>query len=368
MKDIHSFVILAYNESDDLEECIKSIKNQSVKSNVLIVTSTKNDHIIDLASEYSLGVMVNDSESNKGNDYNFALESVNTELITLVHQDDLYDRNYAKEVINCYKENQDALIIFTDYYEIHFDKKIKRNATLLRKKIYNYLLKYKLFNNITFFKRMSLRFENAICTSGVTFVRKNINNSLFPTDLIYNNDWAGFEKLSFINKPFVFLPLKLIGYRMDYCKEKTFDYIKEDIIMYKKFWPSKLVNYIYRNKLLKLNYSIEEINLLLEEEIKESIQEENFNDENKDELNNLEENNNEVINNLEKQSSNKDNNLNQEINDIKDETKEFNNKKIGNDIQEDNSKDENIALKEQTKKNKKKKNNKKKKDTNNVVK
>ena len=30
MKDIHSFIILAYNESDDLEECIKSIKKQSM--------------------------------------------------------------------------------------------------------------------------------------------------------------------------------------------------------------------------------------------------------------------------------------------------------------------------------------------------
>ena len=41
----HTFVILAYNISDDLEECIKSVINQSVKSNIVIATSTPNDYI-----------------------------------------------------------------------------------------------------------------------------------------------------------------------------------------------------------------------------------------------------------------------------------------------------------------------------------
>ena len=49
MKIIHTFVILAYKESDDLEDCIKSVLKQSVKSNVVIATSTPNDFITDLA-------------------------------------------------------------------------------------------------------------------------------------------------------------------------------------------------------------------------------------------------------------------------------------------------------------------------------
>ena len=81
----HTFVILAYNISDDLEECIKSVINQSVKSNIVIATSTPNDYIIDMASEYSLGVMINKAKSNKGRDYNFAIDSFNTELVTIAH-------------------------------------------------------------------------------------------------------------------------------------------------------------------------------------------------------------------------------------------------------------------------------------------
>ena len=135
MRDIHTFVILAYHESDDLEDCIKSVLNQSVKSNVIIATSTKNDYIIELASQYALGVMVNDQKSNKGSDYNYAINTFDTKLVTIAHQDDLYDRNYVKEILKCYSQNKDASIIITDYYEIDNDRKIKRSRELFKKKI-----------------------------------------------------------------------------------------------------------------------------------------------------------------------------------------------------------------------------------------
>ena len=45
----HTFVICAYKESEYLEECIKSVKNQSVRSKVIIATSTDNLFIRELA-------------------------------------------------------------------------------------------------------------------------------------------------------------------------------------------------------------------------------------------------------------------------------------------------------------------------------
>ncbi len=45
---IHTFVVLAYKESEYLEECIKSVLNQSLKTNVVIATSTPNDYIKNL--------------------------------------------------------------------------------------------------------------------------------------------------------------------------------------------------------------------------------------------------------------------------------------------------------------------------------
>ena len=43
--DKHTFVICAYKESSYLEECIVSLEKQTVKSNILMVTSTPNAFI-----------------------------------------------------------------------------------------------------------------------------------------------------------------------------------------------------------------------------------------------------------------------------------------------------------------------------------
>ena len=44
----HTFAICAYKESKFLEECIESIINQEVESNIIIATSTNNDYITKL--------------------------------------------------------------------------------------------------------------------------------------------------------------------------------------------------------------------------------------------------------------------------------------------------------------------------------
>ena len=47
--NLHTFVICAYKESPYLEECIKSLKKQTLKSEIIISTSTPNDLIKKLA-------------------------------------------------------------------------------------------------------------------------------------------------------------------------------------------------------------------------------------------------------------------------------------------------------------------------------
>ena len=245
MKVIHTFVILAYKESDDLEDCIKSVLKQSVKSNVVIATSTPNDFISDLAREYGIGIMVNDSESNKGNDYNFALSTFNTKLITIAHQDDLYHRNYVKEVINCYEKNKDANLIFTDYYEIHKDVKVKHSLALFRKKLMIWPLKYRLFQDKKHYKKRALSRGQCFCTSSVTFVRDKSIKKFFPTDLKYYNDWQGFINFAMKNTRMVYLNKKLVGYRI-YDKEINMDMIMEKENILKQFWNKKIIDFLFR--------------------------------------------------------------------------------------------------------------------------
>lgn len=232
----HTFVILAYNESDDLEECIKSVINQSVKSNVVVATSTPNDYIIELASNYSLGVMVNKKESNKGRDYNFAIDSFDSELVTIAHQDDLYDRNYTKEILKCYEKNPEATIIFTDNYEIKEDMRVKNSKKLIKKRYFLFPLRFPFLQNKEFFKIRSLRRNKNICTSSITFVKNNIHDDIFPTNLKYDNDWQGLINLAKKNTRFVYLPKKLVGYRLnneEISKKRT----KEDQEILKSLYP-----------------------------------------------------------------------------------------------------------------------------------
>ena len=50
----HAFVVCAYKESEYLEECVKSLVEQTVRSPIAIATSTPNDYISSIADKYSL--------------------------------------------------------------------------------------------------------------------------------------------------------------------------------------------------------------------------------------------------------------------------------------------------------------------------
>ena len=47
----HTFVVCAYKESQYLEECIQSVLNQNIKSNVIISTGTPNSYIKEVAEK-----------------------------------------------------------------------------------------------------------------------------------------------------------------------------------------------------------------------------------------------------------------------------------------------------------------------------
>ena len=136
MEKIHTYVVLAYKESKDLERCIKSVLKQKYRSEVLIATSTPNNYINKLAKKYGLEVVVNkDAKHRIGDDFDFAIKSGKTKLVTVAHQDDVYDYEYSDEVVKKYNKNKDSLILFTDYYEIRNKKKVYKNNNLRIKSI-----------------------------------------------------------------------------------------------------------------------------------------------------------------------------------------------------------------------------------------
>lgn len=255
MKDcIHTFVILAYKESKYLEECIKSVTNQSYKSNIIIATTTDNDFIRKLAKKYKLDVIVG-NHTNIGGDFDFAVNTGTTPLVTVAHQDDIYEYDYAKQIVEDYQKHQDSTIIFTDYYEIRGDKKVFTNTNLKIKRILLFSLRLKCLSKFRFIKRLTLRFGNSICCPAVTFVKDNCPKEIFTSDYKCNVDWFAWEKLSKLSGRFIYNKNKLMAHRIS-AESTTTDIInngirtKEDYEIYIKFWPkfiAKLLTRAYKN-------------------------------------------------------------------------------------------------------------------------
>lgn len=248
---LHTFVVLAYKESIYLETCIKSVLNQKYKSDVVIATSTPNDFIYNLANKYNLRVIVNNEQKHGiGYDFDFARTCVNSEMVTIAHQDDIYEYDYSNEVIQAYKKNQDSLIVFTDYFEVRNHKKVYSNINLKIKRLLLTPLKVHNLTNFKLFKRSVLAFGNSICCPAVTFCNKNISlKEIFASDLKCDVDWLAWERVSKEKGRFIFVNKPLMGHRIH--EESTTTSIiegnirgKEDLFMFKKFWPEFIAKFL----------------------------------------------------------------------------------------------------------------------------
>lgn len=254
MEILHTFVVLAYKESDYLEECIESVKNQSYSSKVVIATTTDNDYIRTLAKKYQLEVVVGEHTS-IGGDFDFAVHTGKTLLVTVAHQDDVYEFDYAKIVVEEYQKYQDSSIIFTDYYEIRGKDKVFTNTNLKIKRVLLFPLRSKYLSKFRFIKRLVLRFGNSICCPAVTFVKNNCPEEIFASPYLCDIDWFAWEKLSKLRGRFIYIKDQLMGHRISE-ESTTTDIInhgirtKEDYEIYCKFWPewfAKFINKFYKN-------------------------------------------------------------------------------------------------------------------------
>ena len=117
-------------------------------SNVVIATTTDNKFIRNLAKKYKLEVVVG-KHTNIGGDFDFAKNVGKTELVTVAHQDDIYDYDYSYEMVKAYKNNKDAIILFPNYYEIKKGNKVYNNLNL---KIKRFLLRPLLNQNKSYKK------------------------------------------------------------------------------------------------------------------------------------------------------------------------------------------------------------------------
>lgn len=245
----HTYAICAYKESPYLEECIKSIKNQTIQSEVIITTSTPNDYIKQMSEKYEIPLYINEGEKGITQDWNYGYKMAKTELVTIAHQDDIYLPHYTAEIMNVEAKVKKPLIFFTDYAELRDGKMVSDNQLLKVKRLMLFPLRFKMLWGSKFIRRRVLSFGCPICCPSVTFVKKNLPTEVFKAGFRSDEDWEAWEMLSKRKGAFVYLNKISMCHRIHEDSETSVILgdnarSQEDYIMYCKFWPKFIAKFL----------------------------------------------------------------------------------------------------------------------------
>jgi glycosyltransferase involved in cell wall biosynthesis len=204
----HTFVIPAFGQSQYLEDCIKSLLQQTTPSHIIITTSTPNAHISTIAEKYQIPVFINANGGSIGKDWNFAFATATTPYVTLAHQDDTYMPTFAEQCIKMAEKNISTtpLFVFTQSV-INKDGK---QAAFNFKNILRWLLispfHFKKCIQSKSIKKSVLLFSNSISCPGVFYVKQNLPHLKFDESAKYILDWKAWYDMSQMQGSFIYIP------------------------------------------------------------------------------------------------------------------------------------------------------------------
>lgn len=241
----HTFIICAYKISEYLEQAVLSVLQQSIKSNVIMVTATPNEHIEAVSAKYDIPLFVNTGEAGIAGDWNFGYGQAQTKIVTICHQDDYYEKQYVELMLKRINASKKPLIAFSDYGELRNGRRIYKSTLLHMKRFMLLPLRIKYLENKIWARRLVLSFGCPICCPTVTFVKENLPKKVFQTGFRSDLDWQAWERLSKRRGSFLYLPEKLMLHRI-HEESATTEIIgeslrsKEDYQMFCKFWPKSI--------------------------------------------------------------------------------------------------------------------------------
>lgn len=245
----HTYAICAYKESPYLEECIQSLLQQSIKTNIIITTSTPGEFIQNIVDKYRISLYIRDGMSDIRDDWNFAYDQAATDWVTIAHQDDMYDMDYVKELLKAITKNDQAAAFLSDYMPVKNGQVGPRDINSKIRRFLRKPLKYKVLAKRSFFKRAVLALGNSICAPAVTYHKSLLGPSYFTSEMKFNIDWDTFLKLAQEKWPLAYTEKPLTFYRI-HGKATSMEFIEnhgrelEDAAMFRKFWPGWAVNII----------------------------------------------------------------------------------------------------------------------------
>lgn len=245
-----TFVVCAYGDNQNIPTTIRSLQNQTVKTKVILSTSTPSEYLKGVAEKFQIEYYVNSERKGPGADWNFGYSKASTKLVTIAHQDDLYEPEYAQLVLKNANEAKNPVIVFTDYYELRNGLRVADNQILSVKRKMNTIFKNKAFRASHFWKRRVLSIGCPICCPSVTYNKSVCGEAPFDTKFINSCDYQTFVNL--IEKPgeFVYIPKLLVGHRISEDSATTRNLAnnirqEEDLKIFREFWPEGIAKRLY---------------------------------------------------------------------------------------------------------------------------
>lgn len=250
----HIFAVCAYGQSAFLEDCIASLEAQTRPSNIILCTATPSDFLDDVAKRHGLRQFVNRGPHGIAEDWNFAYAQADASLVTLAHQDDVYDPDYVDRVLGAVNRTRRPLIAFTDYYELRNGEKIfaDKNKNLRIKEMVLLPMRVNAFQRSRWMRRRALSLCDPICCPSVTYAKDNLPPVLFESHFASDLDWQAWEKLSRLEGSFCYVHAPLMGHRIHEASTTTKvigdnkGRSNEDLEMYMKFWPRPIAVWLNR--------------------------------------------------------------------------------------------------------------------------
>jgi len=247
-----SFVVPAYGDSPYLGECLASLKAQSVNVDISICTATPSEYISKIADEFKVPVRVNEAGGSISKDWNYALSSVDAQIVVLAHQDDLYDKQYAVACLDHFARHPHSAIVFTGCYEM-INGRLTRNSP--REIVKRVLRRFAYLNNDVVNSRRALKrllgLGCSIPCPSVAFNRAEIQDFRFTDDYSLTLDWDAWIRIGEQGRGIGFVREPLLVHRIHAMSETSKGIAdsrraSEDFRMFQRFWPPMVARFIQR--------------------------------------------------------------------------------------------------------------------------
>lgn len=251
-EESHGFLVPAYGQSPYLRECLQSLLKQTRPSPILISTSTPFVGLEEMALEFGAKLYVHTPNQGIAHDWNEGLREMQTDWVTIAHQDDIYLPLYAERVMAAVNQASNPTLVFTDYAETLGDGSVRRNTRLLKIKQGLLHLGFLGRRSISdrWSKRNTLRFGSPIPCPAVT-LRAQADHAHFEQGFRLNMDWAAWIRKADEPGSFVWLREELMLHRIHDDSETTDGIVAgyrrdEDLAILCRLWPWPIARLIAR--------------------------------------------------------------------------------------------------------------------------